>query len=303
MRICNEAVQIHGGYGYIREFAAERHLRDVARHDDLRGHERDPAHRHRAQRDRLRTRSPCRTEGGRYRRRRRCESPSNGHCARRCAPPPRRARGCSNLTRGLAPEVAAAIRSNAEETSRSGVEDDARGGRRRRCAGGAARAPQRGARRGAPRERVATRRSGHRRAVRRRARLRGPLARHAADRAVLDADTRPARDLRQAHRAGRGGRSRRRGPGGTGPRRSWPRRARPQSPSRPMRRGRRRRWRRPTTPWRARGNRWPRRARSSTITRRSPAGRRRLPPVYARTPPWWAVWHWLLAAAPRRPAS
>ncbi len=28
-RICNDAVQIHGGYGYIREFAAERHLRDV----------------------------------------------------------------------------------------------------------------------------------------------------------------------------------------------------------------------------------------------------------------------------------
>ena len=28
-RICNEAVQIHGGYGYTREFAAERHLRDV----------------------------------------------------------------------------------------------------------------------------------------------------------------------------------------------------------------------------------------------------------------------------------
>ena len=28
-RICNEAVQIHGGYGYIREFPAERHLRDV----------------------------------------------------------------------------------------------------------------------------------------------------------------------------------------------------------------------------------------------------------------------------------
>ncbi len=28
-RICNKAVQIHGGYGYIREFAAERHLRDV----------------------------------------------------------------------------------------------------------------------------------------------------------------------------------------------------------------------------------------------------------------------------------
>ena len=28
-RIANHAVQIHGGYGYIREFAAERHLRDV----------------------------------------------------------------------------------------------------------------------------------------------------------------------------------------------------------------------------------------------------------------------------------
>jgi alkylation response protein AidB-like acyl-CoA dehydrogenase len=27
--ICNRAVQIHGGYGYTREFAAERHLRDV----------------------------------------------------------------------------------------------------------------------------------------------------------------------------------------------------------------------------------------------------------------------------------
>lgn len=28
-RTCREAVQIHGGYGYTREFAAERHLRDV----------------------------------------------------------------------------------------------------------------------------------------------------------------------------------------------------------------------------------------------------------------------------------
>jgi alkylation response protein AidB-like acyl-CoA dehydrogenase len=28
-RICNDVVQIHGGYGYTREFAAERHLRDV----------------------------------------------------------------------------------------------------------------------------------------------------------------------------------------------------------------------------------------------------------------------------------
>jgi len=29
VRICNDAVQIHGGYGYIREFPAERHLRDA----------------------------------------------------------------------------------------------------------------------------------------------------------------------------------------------------------------------------------------------------------------------------------
>lgn len=28
-RICNRVVQIHGGYGYVRDFAAERHLRDV----------------------------------------------------------------------------------------------------------------------------------------------------------------------------------------------------------------------------------------------------------------------------------
>jgi alkylation response protein AidB-like acyl-CoA dehydrogenase len=28
-RICNEAVQLHGGYGYMRELAAERHLRDA----------------------------------------------------------------------------------------------------------------------------------------------------------------------------------------------------------------------------------------------------------------------------------
>jgi alkylation response protein AidB-like acyl-CoA dehydrogenase len=28
-RICDRAVQIHGGYGYVRDFGAERHLRDV----------------------------------------------------------------------------------------------------------------------------------------------------------------------------------------------------------------------------------------------------------------------------------
>jgi alkylation response protein AidB-like acyl-CoA dehydrogenase len=28
-RVCDRAVQIHGGYGYVKDFAAERHLRDV----------------------------------------------------------------------------------------------------------------------------------------------------------------------------------------------------------------------------------------------------------------------------------
>jgi alkylation response protein AidB-like acyl-CoA dehydrogenase len=28
-RICNRALQVHGGYGYVRDFAVERHLRDV----------------------------------------------------------------------------------------------------------------------------------------------------------------------------------------------------------------------------------------------------------------------------------
>jgi alkylation response protein AidB-like acyl-CoA dehydrogenase len=28
-RICNRCVQIHGGYGYVRDFPAERHLRDA----------------------------------------------------------------------------------------------------------------------------------------------------------------------------------------------------------------------------------------------------------------------------------
>ena len=28
-RACNKSLQIHGGYGYTREFAVERHLRDA----------------------------------------------------------------------------------------------------------------------------------------------------------------------------------------------------------------------------------------------------------------------------------
>jgi alkylation response protein AidB-like acyl-CoA dehydrogenase len=29
VRVCNDAVQIHGGYGYMRELPVERHLRDA----------------------------------------------------------------------------------------------------------------------------------------------------------------------------------------------------------------------------------------------------------------------------------
>jgi alkylation response protein AidB-like acyl-CoA dehydrogenase len=36
-RVCNEALQIHGGYGYIREFPLERWLRDVRVHQILEG--------------------------------------------------------------------------------------------------------------------------------------------------------------------------------------------------------------------------------------------------------------------------
>ena len=28
-RACNSALQVHGGYGYVREFDVERHLRDA----------------------------------------------------------------------------------------------------------------------------------------------------------------------------------------------------------------------------------------------------------------------------------
>ena len=28
-RICDRVLQIHGGYGYVRDFAIERHVRDV----------------------------------------------------------------------------------------------------------------------------------------------------------------------------------------------------------------------------------------------------------------------------------
>ena len=36
-RICNEALQLHGGYGYIKEFPLERHVRDTRVHQILEG--------------------------------------------------------------------------------------------------------------------------------------------------------------------------------------------------------------------------------------------------------------------------
>ena len=35
--IINEALQIHGGYGYIQEYPVERHLRDARVHQILEG--------------------------------------------------------------------------------------------------------------------------------------------------------------------------------------------------------------------------------------------------------------------------
>src|SRR4029434_7876758 len=35
--VCNQALQLHGGYGYIKEFPLERHVRDVRVHQILEG--------------------------------------------------------------------------------------------------------------------------------------------------------------------------------------------------------------------------------------------------------------------------
>jgi alkylation response protein AidB-like acyl-CoA dehydrogenase len=35
--VCNQALQLHGGYGYIREYPLERYLRDVRVHQILEG--------------------------------------------------------------------------------------------------------------------------------------------------------------------------------------------------------------------------------------------------------------------------
>ena len=36
-QVCNEALQLHGGYGYLKEFPLERHVRDVRVHQILEG--------------------------------------------------------------------------------------------------------------------------------------------------------------------------------------------------------------------------------------------------------------------------
>jgi alkylation response protein AidB-like acyl-CoA dehydrogenase len=36
-KVCNDALQLHGGYGYIKEYAIERYLRDVRVHQILEG--------------------------------------------------------------------------------------------------------------------------------------------------------------------------------------------------------------------------------------------------------------------------
>ena len=46
VRAADDCVQIHGGYGLVKDYPAEKFLRDVKTHDDRRGDERDPAARH-----------------------------------------------------------------------------------------------------------------------------------------------------------------------------------------------------------------------------------------------------------------
>src|SRR6185437_8183304 len=36
-RVCNDALQLHGGYGYLKDFPVERHLRDLRVHQILEG--------------------------------------------------------------------------------------------------------------------------------------------------------------------------------------------------------------------------------------------------------------------------
>ena len=52
-RVCSDAIQIHGGYGYVARLSGRAHLPRRARLPDLRGHERDPAARDRPRARRL----------------------------------------------------------------------------------------------------------------------------------------------------------------------------------------------------------------------------------------------------------
>ena len=46
-RVANEALQLHGGYGYLQEYGIEKVVRDLRVHQILEGHERDHARHHR----------------------------------------------------------------------------------------------------------------------------------------------------------------------------------------------------------------------------------------------------------------
>ena len=48
VRAADDCVQIHGGYGFVKDYPAEKYFRDVKLLHDRRGHERDPAARDRA---------------------------------------------------------------------------------------------------------------------------------------------------------------------------------------------------------------------------------------------------------------
>ena len=47
VRAAEDGVQIHGGYGFVKDYPAEKFFRDVKLHDHRRGHERDSAPGHR----------------------------------------------------------------------------------------------------------------------------------------------------------------------------------------------------------------------------------------------------------------
>ena len=84
VRAAEDCVQIHGGYGFVKDYPAEKFFRDVKLTHDRRGHERDSAPRHRAPaprghvtrpdagrtraRRRLRARSPARSRSSRTKR-------------------------------------------------------------------------------------------------------------------------------------------------------------------------------------------------------------------------------------------